>query len=704
MIKKVFDKFSSSKFSKKKTVFTLFIFYFFPMILAGQQTVAIATGTYGNNYYLIGQGLKYILEKEYPGNFEVIILITEGSIQNAKLIENNSAQLALIQSDVAYYFCNGERIFSFPSDSMKGIASLYTEAIHIIKKDDSIKNILDLKEKSVSIGEKDSGTEFHSKLILSGYNISDDDINTESLPFAEGLSLLSKNIIQSVFITTGLPNKNIYGLNSDYSLLSLDKNVIKKLKKNYPFFIDCIIDSNIYPFLKNGIQTLGVRCLLVANKNVMDDTIEKVIIALLKNKHELKKFAPVAKEIKNNNILLGLKIPLHPGAKKYYERMGFLKSHNKIFDILIITFLIGLAIFIILTFNYHTKIGRIFKTNLYLRLFILFVSIYIISTTLLYFSERNYNICFRTIGESFWSTIVFVLSGMDIASPTTFMGRIFTAIVLGSNMAIFGLIVGKFTELIINKKGVRMSKNTKKHLIICNWNEKGEELIKEIHSPDGSPDTEIMVLSKPRPENEEELRKNYYKEFRNVEFREADPTVFENLERANVKEALSVIILSKPDSIDPDSLSLIIVVTIKNLIGSNSSPRIIVEANNPQRKKHLLAAGANEVICSSAFSVGLIAQSALIENIVPIFEELLTYNDLNEIYVLDNDLVIKNFKGKKFSELGSYFFQNRKNDNPIILLGINRKGETKLNPKEDLIIEEGDKLIIMAYDKNIKGF
>lgn len=685
-------------------LFIVFLLISFPKIIFTQQTIAIATGTQGNNYYLLGQSIAYILEKEYHDIFEVIVLATEGSIQNAKLIENNSAQLALIQSDVAYYFYKGERIFAFPSDSMKGVASLYTEAIHIItKKEDSVGNIFDLIEKKISIGEKGSGTEFHSKLILSAYNISDEDLFIENMHLSEGINMLKSDILQAVFITTGFPNNNINNLDDQYSLLSLDKNVMAKLKKNYPFFINCTIDNKTYPFLKKPVNTLGVRCLLVANKNIMNDVIEKIVVALLKNRGELGKMVEVAKQIKKKNILLGMKIPLHPGAKRYYEKEGILESYNKIYDAIIITVLICITIFLIFIFNYHTKIGRYFKTNLYLRLFILFVSIYIISTTFLYFFERNYNSCFKTIGESFWSTVIFVLSGMDIASPITPMGRIFTALVLCSNMAIFGLIVGKITELIINRKGVRMSKNTKKHIIICNWNEKGEEIVKEIHSPDGAPDIDIMVLSKPRPNNEEEIRRNFYKEFRNVEFREADPTIFENLERANVKEASSVIVLSNPDCTDPDSLSLITVVIVKKLIGSNNSPRIIVETSNPQRKKHFLAAGANEVICNSAFSIGLIAQSALVENIVPIFEELLTYNNLNEIYVLDDSTLTKKLKGKSFSEVGTYFFQNRNNNNPLILLGISRKGEIKLNPKEDLIIEEDDKLIVMAYEKKIKN-
>ena len=135
-------------------------------LCTAKTTLSLATGSKEGVYYSLGKTFKKIIEKNNP-DLEIIILSTEGSIEHAKLINSNSADIAFIQSDIAYYLYNGERMFKFPSQKISGIISLYTEAIQIIaRKELNIEKISDLKEKIIAVGNKNSGTEFNSSAIL----------------------------------------------------------------------------------------------------------------------------------------------------------------------------------------------------------------------------------------------------------------------------------------------------------------------------------------------------------------------------------------------------------------------------------------------------------------------------------------------------------------------------------------------------------
>jgi len=95
-----------------------------------KNSLFLATGNKNGVYYALGLRIKKALERADP-DIEVVVLQTEGSIENARLIETG-VDLALIQNDVAHYFRNGERVFRFPSDEMQGVISLYTEFVHVL--------------------------------------------------------------------------------------------------------------------------------------------------------------------------------------------------------------------------------------------------------------------------------------------------------------------------------------------------------------------------------------------------------------------------------------------------------------------------------------------------------------------------------------------------------------------------------------------
>jgi len=250
-------------------------------------------------------------------------------------------------------------------------------------------------------------------------------------------------------------------------------------------------------------------------------------------------------------------------------------------------------------------------------------------------------------------------------------------------------------------------KDFKNHILICNWSQKGEKIIKELHSPMAVPEISIIVLSNPRPSNEKWLRNYYSREYNNVEFREGNPVFYETLKGANASMARAAIILSNTKSSEPDAESVLITLAINTLWKDNESnnkevirkPRIVVEVQDHHKMQHLKDAGADDIICAEDYAIGIIAQAAINEKLSEVYHDLLTYCEgTNEIYIVDNPEVSKNMEGKTFREISRFFLESRSDRNPAILMGFRCGENIIMNPREDMKFSEKDALILLAYD------
>ena len=105
--------------------------------------------------------------------------------------------------------------------------------------------------------------------------------------------------------------------------------------------------------------------------------------------------------------------------------------------------------------------------------------------------------------------------------------------------------------------------------------------------------------------------------------------------------------------------------------------------------KHLIDAGADEVICSQDYGLGLISQCALNPGMSKVYSRLLTYSiDTCEFYTIDELEIIEAFEGNSFEDISRWFLEHRNEVNPIILVRIIRKGEVLLNPRKHHMTEK----------------
>ena len=244
-----------------------------------------------------------------------------------------------------------------------------------------------------------------------------------------------------------------------------------------------------------------------------------------------------------------------------------------------------------------------------------------------------------------------------------------------------------------------MPKELDSHIVICNWHERADRIIKELHSPLAAPETDIIVITE-QAINEQELRLS--PEYEKVFFVESNPTLHEVLRRARAHLAGSVIILKDDEYSDPDAETALIALALARLTKECSrKPHVIAEVVNHNKVQHLLDAGVDEWVCSHDYGLGILAQSALYGKLSEVYQQLLTYSsDTNEVYMVDEAHYPHFFFGKTFTEIADILNHQKHAENPSILLGVKREEQVILNPKPEEFdhFQPGDFLIVVAFD------
>ena len=290
--------------------------------VATQKFINIATGGTAGTYFPLGGAIADIFNKNIPG-CNASAQSTGASVANVNLLQQNKVDIAFIQNDIAYYAANGTEMFKDKKvDGLKGIATLYSETIQIVTlKDSGIKSIADFKGKRVAVGAAGSGTEANARQILATYGITYNDIDAQYLSFGEASSALKDGNVDVAFVTAGHPTAAIQDIATQNNVVLVPVDAVKAdaLIKQYPFYTKTTIDANTYNNQAEAVPAVAVRCMLVVNDKMDENTAYDITKAIFSNLDRMKAAHSAANAISKDTALDGMSIDLAAGADKYFK-------------------------------------------------------------------------------------------------------------------------------------------------------------------------------------------------------------------------------------------------------------------------------------------------------------------------------------------------------------------------------------------------
>ncbi|WP_046470453.1 TAXI family TRAP transporter solute-binding subunit [Allosalinactinospora lopnorensis] len=273
--------------------------------------LTLVTGPPGAVFREVGAALAAELSGPMPGT-EITVLDTGASAENLRLLESGRAHVGFSSLDAA--LAGGEA----GPEGLLALCRLYDSYLHLVVPAASAAaefgNIAGLR---VSLGARDSGTEFTGRRLLELTGVEVDDVLLDQ---ADSAAALGEEEIDAMFSLTGIPTPAITGLAAEQRLrcLELDEQA-DELAETYPgSYYPATIPATAYDGIP-ACRTLSVPNILLARADLPEDVAEAITRTVFTRASEIAAERPEAAQLNVRTGIATGPIPLHPGAERWFR-------------------------------------------------------------------------------------------------------------------------------------------------------------------------------------------------------------------------------------------------------------------------------------------------------------------------------------------------------------------------------------------------
>ncbi|MGB0695467.1 MAG: TAXI family TRAP transporter solute-binding subunit [Rhodospirillaceae bacterium] len=311
----------------------------------------IGTGRTSGAYFPVGGTIANIISNP-PGSracedggscgvpgLIVVAQSTSGSVDNIRRMRLDRLDLAIVQADVAYGAVNPEDSVMGaanmangppPYPDLRALSALYEESLHLVTLQSSgIRSLEDLAGLRVSLGEAGSGTLVTSTLVLEAAGLGEMDFQDYPMTPSEATDALVAGALDAFFFFGGAPVQLISHLadTTPISLVPIPEAIADRVNRQAPYLTPGLIRAGRYGN-ERAVPTVAVSALLVTRASLPDALAEEMTAALWHPSSAaiLAKGPPQTRDLDIKRGVLGIPIPIHPGAITYYQKVGLFPS------------------------------------------------------------------------------------------------------------------------------------------------------------------------------------------------------------------------------------------------------------------------------------------------------------------------------------------------------------------------------------------
>lgn len=321
------QRFLSRLFSKVLTGICLITGVSLPAIAEDPVNITLSTGSVSGVYYPTGGAICRVLNKsQRQHHIRCTVTSSEGSLLNIQRLQDKSADVAIVQSDIQQHAYNGDEEFatSGPMPQLRALFSLYTEAFTIVARADSgIQNLYDLQQKKVDIGNPGSGERVSMDHLMTATGWTKDSFTYVSeLKADDRAQALCDGKIDAFVYMVGHPSGVLReATNScDTKLISVPTAVTETLLKTYPEYATVTIPGGLYHGNDVDIHSFGVTATLLTTDSLDEDVAYEIVKSTMENLLQLERTHQALKNLVPEKMAhSGITVPLHRGAMRYYQ-------------------------------------------------------------------------------------------------------------------------------------------------------------------------------------------------------------------------------------------------------------------------------------------------------------------------------------------------------------------------------------------------
>lgn len=297
----------------------------------------LATASTGGTYYPVGVAIATLSKVKLEPQFgmSVSAISSAGSSENIKLLGENQAQFAILQSINGAWAWDGTGPMkkSGKQTELRSVSMLWQNVEHFTIRSDlaktgtisDLKNLEDSNYK-FSIGKKNSGAEGSGRQILKGLNINPDKFNLTYLGYGASADGIKNGNIDGMNTPAGVPASAVTrlyaSLGNKVTVLSFTDKQLKEANSEYNLWTRYVIPANTYPGQTKEVQTIAEPNFLATRSDVSENDVYLLTKSLYENLGYLSAIHQATAGMSIEKAITGLAVPLHPGAVRYYRERG----------------------------------------------------------------------------------------------------------------------------------------------------------------------------------------------------------------------------------------------------------------------------------------------------------------------------------------------------------------------------------------------
>ena len=202
----------------------------------------------------------------------------------------------------------------------------------MVRDDSPIQTLADLRGKHISLGQPASGTLADARVVLAAAGLAEKDMTAEYLRPGVAAANIHDGTLDGFFIIGGVPVPAIRDLAAEtpVRMIPVNGDVLAKMQESSASYRRSVIPPGTYSGINVETPSIGFDALWIVSTDAPDDLIYAITKALWNEATQrlLEARDPLGKQVRLEDALDGLSIPLHSGAKRFYREAGLPVDQN----------------------------------------------------------------------------------------------------------------------------------------------------------------------------------------------------------------------------------------------------------------------------------------------------------------------------------------------------------------------------------------
>lgn len=296
--------------------------------LAQRQFLAIGGGSTGGTFNVFSSGIGDIVGRTIDG-LNVTVEGSAGSAENIRRIQGGDLEMGIAFAGDSFLAFNGEGVFEDggPYDKLRAIGFLYSAVSQIVTLEgNGIETLADLEGKTMAVGGAGSGTQLSLERLLTSVGVYD-SITPVLVAGQNASDQLKNRQVDAYHALFGVPNASVTDTAStaDIHLISsYEEAEAAGFFDEHPYYTEYVIPAGTFNGVDEDVRTFRDAGLWVVSADVDEELVYKMTKAIYDQAglDRMLQVTNVAGEMGPDNALVGVQIPLHPGAARYWQEVG----------------------------------------------------------------------------------------------------------------------------------------------------------------------------------------------------------------------------------------------------------------------------------------------------------------------------------------------------------------------------------------------